>query len=332
MAEENKVPTITAPLEGIEPIPKVVAKPEIIAKPEIAVKVQENKVNKVDAKLHSAAAPFKLISAGRVETKPLLIMLVYGDFGVGKTLLSSTAQDVPEMKDVLYIEADGGDKIINDREDITEVKNVRDYSTVARIYEFLKKHCYYRDRNDKENLIRIESMFSDRKIIEPKKFNTVVIDTLNEIQKYCMYKILGIKMDDWKLDAEPISPQYQDWGKDLDMVRWLVRSFRDLPMNTIFICSRKEDQDEFKRMFRAPNLPGKLANEVQGFLDHIGYYISSIGDDKKTHRRIYFEPSRTYQAKNRWKHWEGIYLDDPTMADIYNLEKEEQNFKQRKKG
>ena len=323
MAEQDTIstvkptPEVNSELQGVEDN----------TKSNVNVTVNESKL---EQKLAPKQAPFKLVSAGKVESKPLINLLIYGDFGVGKTLLSSTAQDVPEMRDVLYIEADGGDKIINDREDITEVKFVREYSTVARIYEFLSRHCYFRNRNDRENLIKLESMFRDEPVTEPKLFNTVVIDSLTEVQQYCMHQILGIKMEDWRLDAEPVKPVGDDWGTDITMIRGMIRKFKDLPLNTIFICSRKDNQDEVKRVYRTPQLPGQLANLVQGFLDFVGYYISAIGDDKQVHRRIYFTPSRTYQAKNRWRHWNGTYLDDPTMTDIYKLELDEQKLKKGK--
>ena len=268
--------------------------------------------------------PFKIETTGDLPGDNYLNIIIYGKYGTGKTYLAATAQDVPEMQNVLYIEADGGNKVIKKefKGRIDQIDKVRDYATVARIHEFLTKHCYLRDKGDKAGLIALESWFKGKPITEPKIYNTVILDTVNSIQNYCMEKILGIDTNNWKLDAEPVTANRREWGKDRTMINWMITKFRDLPMNAIFVCAVTNLQDEAQRFHIQPNLPGKLANEVQGFVDHVGYYIKYIGEDKKMHRRIYFEPTSNYQAKNRWHGWEGIAVLDPTMAKLYALEKQ----------
>jgi len=268
--------------------------------------------------------PFNLVMSGSVDVETYINMIIYGEYGVGKTYLAATAENVPEMQHVLYIEADGGNKVIQKefKDRIMEIPMVRDYSKVARVYEFVTKHCYLRDKGDVAGMAKLEAWLTGKPVTEPRIFKTVIVDTLNSIQRYCMQKILGINTHEWKLDAEPVVPNQREWGKDRDMIDWMVSEFRDLPINVIFVCATDKKQDEFNRFHTTPNLPGKLANEVQGFVDHVGYYYKYIGEDKKMHRRIYFEPTAHYQAKNRWHGWNDISVLDPTMEKLYALEKE----------
>lgn len=279
------------------------------------------------------------ISAGPSIQKPSFVirtaktsykylnLLVYGDFGVGKTRLAASAQDIPEMQDAIFLDIESGGRTIQDREDIDAV-TITAFSQFARVYEFLRMHCQARDANDVEKMKKLESFFKTIDpnnpfvVDKPKRYHTVIVDSLTEVQKYCMYQLLGVTVGQFALDMEPENPQYAEWNKSTEMIRLLVRSFRNLDMNTIFVCSRLEDQDEKKRFFHAPALPGKLSNEVQGFFDAVGYYISGAATEGGAiQRRLYLSPGSTYKAKNRFAGWDGTYLQDPTMADIFRLSK-----------
>lgn len=246
--------------------------------------------------------------------------MIYGDFGVGKTTLAASAVDVPDMRDVLFISAEAGDMSISHLD--TDMVVVRSYSQLARVHEFLRLHCRARDENDIETLRKLEAKFKmvpPSEITTPRKYRTVIVDTLNEVQKYAMYQLLGIVVGEQPLDADLESPQFKEWNLATEMIRLLVRSFRDLPMHVIFVCAEQVTEDERKRRIRTPGLPGKLANEVQGFLDFVGYYVAAQTEGGDMRRRLFLVPGQTYQAKNRFVGWAGKYIDEPTMADIYAL-------------
>lgn len=270
------------------------------------------------------ARPSFIIRTAKTSYK-YLNLLIYGDFGVGKTQLAASSQDVPEMQDVLFIDIESGGRTIEDREDI-DVVGIDHFSQFARVYEFLRMHCQARDANDIEKMRKLESFFKTTDpnnpyvVDTPKRYNTVIVDSLTEVQKYCMYQLLGVRVGEFALDMEPENPQYAEWNKSTEMIRLLVRSFRNLNMNTIFVCSRIEDQDERKRFFYAPALPGKLSNEVQGFFDAVGYYISGAATEGgQIQRRLYLTPGQTFKAKNRFSKFNGTHLDNPTMSDIFKL-------------
>lgn len=249
-------------------------------------------------------------------------ILIYGDYGVGKTTLAASSVCVPEMRDVLLGNVESGDMSIED--DLFEgldTVDIQSYRQFARLYEFLRLHCRYRDTNDERALRALEEQFRGEPVETPRRYRTVIIDSLTEVQKLAMYQLLGITVGEHPLDVEPESPQFKEWGSSAEMIRLLVRSFRDLPMHTIFVCSQSVDTDDKKKRFITPALPGKLANEVQGFLDVVGYYVAAPNESGEIKRRLYLQPGKTFQAKNRFPKFHGTYIDDPTMEKLLDLHK-----------
>ena len=291
-------------------------------------KTENEKVAKEsDAKAEPAVKPQVKMPTFRIakpsEQKRYIKMLTYGDFGVGKTTFAGSAQDVAAMQNVINIDAEGGDKVLAQRGDIDSVR-INKFSQLSDIYEFLRAHCLFRDSGNTDMLKASEAYYRGvdvKKIKEPKIYTTVMIDSLTEVQRYCMYDLMGIDIEKTKIDYMPESPEWQDWGRNSERIRLLVRKFRDLPMHVILVCSRQYDKDEKNRYLYTPQMPGKLANEIQGFMDHVGYMVMETNaDTKERHRYLMLQPGQSYQAKNRFSNFNEIYLEDPVMQDIYELE------------
>ncbi len=268
-----------------------------------------------------AKPAFSIYRSKQIER--YLNILLYGDYGVGKSYLAATASLVPKMNKVLYINAEGGDASVEHFD--LDIVDIQSYSQFARVHEFLKLHCKFRDEYRKgseearQKLIRLEAMFRGEEvddIVEPTLYNTVVADTLTEIQKYCMYQLLGIRVGEFALDISPDIPEIGDWGRSAEMIRLLVRTFRDLPMNVIFVCARDDAQDQHKRFHYAPMLPGKLSKEIRGFFDVVGYLVAAPTEGGDMLRRLWLEPGQTFHAKNRFVGFDGRYIDNPSMMDL----------------
>jgi len=185
-------------------------------------------------------------------------VLIYGPYGDGKTHLAGTAALVPEMRDILYVSLEGGEKTLRTIMKMCREKNIdpscimvmpiQTYRQYAQLYETLKKHIQFRDANNIEGLRMIEAQLRGVELLErigwmpsttdpagvvkemtqailqlsndkaklaeliptPKKFRTVITDSLTEAQKYCMYQILGIDPLNQKIDAEPDSAEWKD--------------------------------------------------------------------------------------------------------------------------
>lgn len=264
---------------------------------------------------------FNIVSAGRTER--WFKGMIYGDYGVGKTTVAASADDIQDMKDVLFIDAEAGDMSLSDRPGI-DVIRITSFRQMARVQEFLRLHCQWRDSDQPsavDELIKLEERFRGEVVkgSEVKKYRTVIIDSLSEVQKFCMYQLLGVRVGEQRLDTETPDTSYGEWGKQLEMIRLLVRTFRDLPMHVIFVCSEQVGEDDKKRRIRRPNLSGKLASEVQGFLDTVGYMVLFKGDNGENKRRLYITPGQTFQAKHRLPGNTTSYIEDPTMASLLAL-------------
>jgi hypothetical protein len=307
--------------EEVEDAKVVVAKQTVSEQKEQKIETEAEPAIETQASMVSKKPSFRI--AKPEEQRRYIKMLIYGDFGVGKTTFSGGAQDVKEMQNVINIDAEGGDKVLAQRGDV-DVARINRFRQLSDIYEFLRAHCLFRDTNNIEMLKKSEAYYRDvdpKEIKKPKIYNTVMIDSLTEVQRYCMYDLLGIDIEKTKIDYIPETPVYQDWGRNSERIRLLVRKFRDLPMHVILVCSRQYDKDELNRYMYAPQMPGKLANEIQGFMDHVGYMTMETNKEtKEINRYLMLQPGITYQAKNRFSNFREVYLVNPVMRDIYDLE------------
>jgi hypothetical protein len=294
---------------------------EVVTKEEVKQAETATKAGSESEPAKAKGPSFRIIFPG--EARKFIKILIYGKYGVGKTFLSGTAQDVPEMANVINIDVEGGNKVLDNRGDIPSIP-VRDYNKLSDIYEYLRAHCKFRDDNNVEMLKSSEAYFRgvDIKLIKkPTVYNTVMIDSLSEVARYCMYKLMGIDIERTKLSDIPARPEYAEWNSRQEMMLLLIRKFRDLPMHVIFVCSEQWDKDEMNRFFYNPNIQGKLANDIQGFMDHVGRYVQDKDrDTNEVHRYLMLSPGNTYQAKHRFANFKDTYLTDPIFQDIYDLE------------
>lgn len=300
-------------------------------------------------------------------------VLVYGPYGDGKTHLVGSAALVPEMRDILYVSLEGGEKTLRTIMKMCKQQNVdpscimvmpiQTYRQYSQLYETLKKHIQFRDSNNIKGLRMIEAQLRGVELLEkvgwqpksldaagivqemqkavielsnnaemleqliptPKKFKTVITDSLTEAQKYCMYQILGIDPLTQKLDVEPDSAEWKDWGSSREMVNFLVRRFRDLEINALFVCGVDETEDAKKRKYFLPMLPGKLSKDVQGLVDVVAYIKKIPLEGGKVTRRVFLEGGDygaiNIAAKHRFgENLKGQFLDNPTMKTFYDLD------------
>ena len=278
------------------------------------------------AAANSGTPPFR-ISPRKSNNTRYIKMIVYGPFGVGKSTLAGSAVDVSQMQDVLMIDAESGDLVLEKNirvklSDQIEHVRITNFLQVARVQEFLHAHCVKRDANDVDGMRRVEAWLKGcepEEIVNPRRFRTVIIDSLSEIEAYCMYGLLKVNEEQLLTgSADEIDvARFDEFRKNNMMVQLLVRRLRDLPMNVIFICGQQYTQDEMKRFHYGPQMTGKLASQIQGFVDIVGFLRAAAPDEKGVAaRRLFVQPIERFDAKCRFANFAGAHFDDPTMSSI----------------
>lgn len=255
-------------------------------------------------------------------------MLVYGGYGSGKTLLCGTAAAVPQMRDVLIISCEAGDLTIKteiaslSEEDKKHIDTVRvtSYKQLARVHEFLRVHCMYRDLPFEEGESKLKELekrlFPQSDPEAPaRRYYTAALDSLTEAETFSMYTLLGIT-DNTRLDEETQSPEWAEYKKNNTQILRLSRAMRDLPINLILTAASSFVQNEAKQFIYQPALTGKLAKQIQGFMDVVGFLHVGPGENGVRIHRMIVHPTPRVDAKCRFSNFKQPYWDNPTMQSI----------------
>ena len=224
-----------------------------------------------------------------VERLRYINALFYGPPGVGKTVLAGSADAVPEMRPVLFIDVEGGTMSLRNFYPEVDVVRVQTWQDMQKVYDAL----YDGDHG----------------------YSTVVLDSLTEIQKFSMYNIMRALVRK-EPDRDPDIPGMREWGKNIEQIRALVRAFRDLPVHTIFTALVAIDKDSKTGISQArPSLSGKLSAEVGGFVDIVGYTYTKVIEGQ-IERFILTQGTDRQIAKDRSGRLPQV-IESPTMEKIY---------------
>jgi hypothetical protein len=225
-----------------------------------------------------------------IEQQPYFNMLIYGNSGAGKTRLAGSAAAVPDLRRILFIDVEGGTLTLrNTPYNEVEVVRVKSWQDMELVYNELYAN--------------------------PTQFNTVIVDSLTEIQKMSMDRVMRRLVEENE-ERDGDVPGMREWNINIEQTRKFVRKFRDLPVNTIFTALETTEKDMRKgSLKRKPSLSGKVKDEVAAFLDIVVYlYIKEVGDENK--RILLTGQTEDTVAKDRSNQLPMI-IEDPTMEAIY---------------
>jgi len=205
---------------------------------------------------------------------PHFTALLYGRSSVGKTTMAGSADAVPEMRKVLFVDAEAGTLSLRKTGYDVDVIRVTQWEQFDELYGAL--------------------------LAGGHDYNTVVLDSLTEIQELNMRSVMkAMKEDPDNIERDSDIPGWTEWNKSSLQIKKLIRAFRDLPINVIFTALLKEEKDpKTGIVMKLPDLPGKLALRVAALFDIVLYYTIVDSEDGQI-RVIASQAGSNTVAKNR---------------------------------
>lgn len=129
----------------------------------------------------------------------------YGRSGTGKTTIASTFP-----KPILLLDVkDSGDDSVSDVEGL-EVMDVKSWDDFEIAYWYVKRH--------------------------PKRFKTIVVDTMSQLQQLAIQKVLEDKGKDDEDAGNWGSMTKKEWGEAASLLKAWVINLRDLPLEVAIIA------------------------------------------------------------------------------------------------
>ena len=220
-------------------------------------------------------------------------LIVYGPPGVGKTVLATSGDGT------LLLNCEAGSLSVQDR-----IKSKKVIERVVVDFPFLEDQIH--------------------EIIEkqPRGLKTIVIDSLTEVQQ---------KVNEWIISSTPEMGNKRpygdgmmlgDYGYSTERMRRFVRMVRDLPYNVVFTALAQEvKNDSTGAVTTMPQMTAKLATDVCGYMDVVGYMYVENSDDGPV-RKLLTQPVDSFYAKDRSGRLPMIIdlpKDKPNLDTIINL-------------
>lgn len=216
--------------------------------------------------------------------------LVYGPPGVGKTLLCGTAATVEVMRPVLMIDVEGGDRTV-DHLPIDQIERPRTFEDFNKAFWTI--------------------------VLGKKRFATVIVDSLTELQMLCADHVLGIREQSFESDPMTL-PKYMQVAI---MMRRILGELFELDQHVLATAHERlyyPEGDHSRHPVKIqPNfLPSVIQSATYRF-NEIWYLTANKG-----RRRLYTdETKRSYlTAKTRGAIFAanlGSEVESPTMAKIF---------------
>jgi len=231
----------------------------------------------------------KVFNTGDPQVKPSVVMMIYGEGGVGKTTFASTAPK-PILAD-----CENGSK-------------------------------YFGLRGIKTDVALIES-WADMKdfmtLAKDPKFETVIIDPIGELMDKLMRFMVA--QNDSKLVQKDGNPTMAGWGWLKMTMRNYLKVLRDTGKNVI-IVAHLEEKDDDGRLVKRPMVATKLSDELVNMVDIVGYFTTvNDSESNESKRVIIVDPGNDkYVAKDRTGRLGKVI--EPDFAKIVDAVRGDKNF------
>lgn len=225
----------------------------------------------------------KLYNTADPNIKPPVLMLVYGQGGVGKTTFTSTA---PKP---LLADCENGSKYFGLRGIRMDIALIENWNDIEQFYLHVKNSDY----------------------------ETVVVDPIGELMEKLKIHIVKSKEKKWvQYDG---SLTMAGWGEMKDRMRNFVKSIKDLGKHMILVAHVEEKDDEGK-MIKRPKIMTKISEEMIALVDIVGLMETvrtpNEAGEIVDKRIIRVQPTDKYEGKDRTGQLGNII--EPDFAKIVN--------------
>lgn len=206
----------------------------------------------------------KVFNSLEPTEKPSILMVVYGEGGVGKTTFAATAPR----------------PIIADCENGSKYFGLRGIESDVALIE------------------KWDDMQEFMEIALTDKYDTVVIDPIGEL----MEKLIAYMRNkaDSKFVQRDGNPTMAGWGWLKSTMRNFLKTMRDSSKHIVIVAHVQEKDDE-GRMIKRPMIATRLSEELVNLVDIVGYMTTANDNETgETKRLIIVDPaSDKYVAKDR---------------------------------
>lgn len=237
-------------------------------------------------------------------------LLVYGPPGSGKTTLFGTAKGDPRLTPALFLDLEAGDMAIASKITHRALKLVA--SDGYKPEPDAIDHVSIRDWADLQSAMDV--IYNN-----DTGYKSVMLDSLTEINYLNLKRVLKINKDKGVKGCDGHVPTQPDYMRSATEMRDMIRDLRDLDVHVFLSAQKKRDEDESTGIIETlPNLIGKLAEELPGLVDIVGYI--SRGKGKAAGRTCLFQPTATILAKDRSEGGKlGEAIDNPTLPQLLDI-------------
>ena len=139
---------------------------------------------------------------------------------------------------------------------------------------------------------------------------------------------------------DEFAPLFSEWGKVTNVMRAILRAYRDLEINVIFTALTREDKDDLTgRVKVGPRLTPAVSDDAQAFMDAVIYLAATtpkkgevgskgVEADEEGLRlqidmqeKVLLKPTGKYSAKVRSPRGADVpdFLTNPTFDDVEEL-------------
>lgn len=221
-------------------------------------------------------------------------VLIYGEFGAGKTYLSGTSSECKPMGPVLFGNVEGGELTIRANSNMKQTERIESFSEAEKL---------------------VNAVHDGVKEFSPYK--TLIIDSLTAVRDLLAEELMA--RPNRKLDSLTM----QEWGIINISMKRFCRALVNLPINVIatalprfYYPKTKEENPAVDPIEVCPDFSRKLSNSIAAMFDSVWY----LYDDNGT-RHLLTQKQEPYAAKTRGKQFAdsiGVDVKNPSFVKLYD--------------